>query len=90
LPIPAVWRTSKVLELRVPEIEGFVIAGPMMGGAERFGLGPGFERVAVLLHRVGRIKRVILSFGAFRQLELDEHSEKNLDTRTSVCSGSRR
>jgi hypothetical protein len=30
--------------LRVPEIEGFVVAGSIMGGAERFGLGPGFER----------------------------------------------
>jgi hypothetical protein len=65
--------------LRVPEIEGFVVARPMMGGAERFRLGLGIERGAVLLHRVGRIKRVILSFGAFKQVELDEHSEKNLD-----------
>jgi hypothetical protein len=59
----------KALELRVPEIEGLVLPSAMMRGAERFGLGPGFERGAVLPHRVGRIKRVILGFGAFKQVD---------------------
>jgi hypothetical protein len=48
----------------------------MMGGAERFGLGPGFKRGAVLPHRVGRIKRVILGFGALSvRLKLVESLE---------------
>jgi hypothetical protein len=55
------------LELRVPEIEGLVLPSAVMRGAKRFGLGPGFERSAVLPHRVRRIKRVILGFGAFKQ-----------------------
>jgi hypothetical protein len=43
-----------------------------MRGPERFGLGPRFERRAVLPYSVGRIKRVILRFRAFDQVELDE------------------
>ena len=43
-----------------------------MRGLERFGPSPRFEGAAVLPQRVGRIKRVILGFGAFEQMELDE------------------
>jgi hypothetical protein len=53
-------------------IEGLVIAGPMMGGPECLGLRPRLEDRAVLPHRVGGIKSVILDFGAFKQLEFDE------------------
>jgi hypothetical protein len=44
----------------------------MMRGLERLGSGPCFEGGAVLPHRVRRVKRVIIGFGAFEQVELDE------------------
>jgi hypothetical protein len=62
----------EALELRMPEIEGLVVAGVAMRGAERLGLGPGFEGRAALPDGMGRIKRVILGFGAFKKVELDE------------------
>jgi hypothetical protein len=62
----------ETLELRVPEIERLVVAGAVMRGPERFGFGPGFEGGAAFPHSVGGIKRVILGFGAFEQVELDK------------------
>src|ERR1700686_1891117 len=62
----------ETLELRVPEIERLVVPGGVMRGPERCALGPGLDRGAVLPHRVGGIKRVILGFGALEQVELDE------------------
>jgi hypothetical protein len=53
------------LELRVPEIERLVVVGPMMRRPERLGSGLRFEGGAVLPHRMGRIKRVIVGFRAF-------------------------
>src|SRR6516162_5472295 len=66
LGLPAYDRLADVesFELRVPEIERLVVAGVAMRGPERFGLGPGFEGGAVRPYRVGRIKRVIVGFGA--------------------------
>jgi hypothetical protein len=49
-----------------------MVAGVAMRGAERLRLGPRFEGRAALPDGVGRIKRVILGFGAFEQVELDE------------------
>ena len=60
------------LELRMAHIEGLVVAGPMVCGPECLGLRPRFKDGAVLPHCVGRIKRVILGFGAFEQVEFDE------------------
>jgi hypothetical protein len=57
----------------MPEIEG-LMAGVAMRGAERLRLGPRFEGRAALPDGVGRIKRVILCFGAFEQVELDASS----------------
>jgi hypothetical protein len=62
----------ETLELRVPEIERLVVPGALMRSPERLRLGPGFEGGAILPHRVGRTKRVILGFVAFKQVELDE------------------
>ena len=39
-------------KLRVPEIEGLIVAGPMMRGPERLGLGPRLEDCPILPHRV--------------------------------------
>ena len=44
----------------------------MMRGPKRRRFGPRFEGGAVLPHRVGRIERMILRFGAFKQMEFDE------------------
>jgi hypothetical protein len=56
----------------MPQIEGLVVAGVAMRGAERLRSGPRFEGRAALPDGVGRIERVILGFGAFDQVELDE------------------
>jgi hypothetical protein len=39
--------------LRTPEIEEFVLSGPMMGGTEGVGSGPRFECGAAFPHCVG-------------------------------------
>ena len=49
-----------------------MVAGVAMRGAERFGLGPRFERRSAFPDGVGGIKRVILGFRAFEQVELNE------------------
>jgi hypothetical protein len=59
-----------------------------MRGLERFGPSPRFEGAAVLPQRVGRIKRVILGFGAFEQMELasltGSHERRSHDLLRSV------
>ena len=60
------------LRTGMPEIEGLMVAGVAMRGAERLRLGPRFEGRAALPDGVGRIKGVIFRFGAFEQVELNE------------------
>lgn len=62
----------EALELRMADIEGLVVAGTMVGGPECLGLRPRFKDGVVLPHCVGRIKSMILGFGTFKQVELDE------------------
>src|SRR5579863_387664 len=69
---PTVLPNLEPLELRMPEIEGFVVARAVMCGSKRVGFGPRFEGGVVLPHRVGCVKRVILRFGAPKQMEFDE------------------
>src|SRR5258706_13535694 len=59
----------KPLKLRVIQIQRLVVPCPTMRRTERFGLCPCFKDGSVLPHRVGRIKCVVLSLGAFEKVK---------------------
>jgi hypothetical protein len=62
----------EAFEQGMPEIEGPVVAGAAMRGAERLGVGPRFEGCAAVPDGGRCIERTILSVGPFEQVELDE------------------
>src|ERR1700733_14587072 len=62
----------KTLELRMPEIERLVVAGPRMRGTKGLRFGPCLKGGMALPDRVGGIQRVIFGFGAPEQMEFDK------------------
>jgi hypothetical protein len=58
------------LELRVIQIQRLIVPRPTMRGTERLRFGPRFKGGTVFPHRVGSIKRVIPSLGAFEKVKL--------------------
>src|ERR1700693_2737602 len=60
------------LELRVIEIERLVVAGLVMCGPERLRFCPRFKDGTVFPHRVGGIKRMIVSFRPLEKMKFDE------------------
>jgi hypothetical protein len=62
----------EAFELGMPEIEGLVVAGAAMRGAESFGVGPRFESQATVPDSVRCIECVAFRLGPLEEMELDE------------------
>src|SRR5215510_13375148 len=60
------------LELRVVDVERLVVTGAAVGGAELLGFGPRLECRTALPHSMGGIKRRLLAFRPFQEVEFDE------------------
>src|SRR4029077_1451207 len=62
----------ETLELRMAEIERFVVAGLVMRRAECFRPRPSLEGSVARPHGMRSVERMVLSLGPFQQVEFDE------------------